>query len=123
MENPRRRRITLTHWLLIVIIAALIANAVLQTISIMQRNERAIPELSPEDEAERARWVQEIDAREREFAPAMKALEDRIKQLHRENQIDREKQIDRENENSTPETSPNNSIERHIRLLVNRAGT
>jgi hypothetical protein len=39
MGNPRRRRITLTHWLLVVVIAALVANAILQTISIMQRSE------------------------------------------------------------------------------------
>ena len=36
MENTRQRRITLTQWLLIVIIAALIVNAVLQSISTMQ---------------------------------------------------------------------------------------
>ena len=41
MDKPPRRRITLTHWLLIVVIAALVANAVLQTISIMQQGKRA----------------------------------------------------------------------------------
>ena len=41
MDNPRRRRITLTQWLLIVIVAALVANAVLQTISIVQHKESA----------------------------------------------------------------------------------
>ncbi len=41
MDNSRRRRITLTQWLLIVIVGALVSNAVLQTISIMQHNESA----------------------------------------------------------------------------------
>ncbi len=41
MDNPRRHRITLTQWLLIVIVAALVSNAVLQTISIVQHKESA----------------------------------------------------------------------------------
>ena len=41
MDNPRRHRITLTQWLLIVIVAALVSNAALQTISIVQHNESA----------------------------------------------------------------------------------
>ncbi len=58
MENPRRCRITLRHWLLIVVIAALIAYAVVQTISTMRRIERAA-------EVERTRWLQLMKADER----------------------------------------------------------
>ncbi len=50
MTNPRRRQITLGRALVIVVIAAVVAYAVVQTISIMRRNERTA-------EAERARWL------------------------------------------------------------------
>jgi hypothetical protein len=53
MANSRRRRITLLHWLLIVVIAAAVSFAVVQTLSILDRNRRAA-------EAERARWLLEM---------------------------------------------------------------
>jgi hypothetical protein len=53
MANSRRRRITLRHWLLIVGGAAVVSFAVVQTLSILDRNRRMA-------EAERARWLLQI---------------------------------------------------------------
>jgi hypothetical protein len=80
MENPRRRRITLTHWLLIVIIAALVANAALQTISIIQRIEPRAVKVSPAAAgaalAEYDRLRARILGKARELDPKWRGMEE-----------------------------------------------
>jgi hypothetical protein len=80
MENPRRRRITLTHWLLIVIIAALVANAALQTISIMQRIEPPAVKDSPAAAAAALAQYNRLRARilgrARELDPEWRGMEE-----------------------------------------------
>ncbi len=114
MENPRRRGITLTHWLLIVIIAALIANAALQTISIMQRNERAIAKFSREDEAERARWLEEIEEADRKNKESVRKVEKIMSEMLKDGgELDIPEQ----------ESSPKKSNGPQIQRLVNRVET
>ena len=59
MDNPRRSKLALIHWLLIVVIAALLANAILQVISIRQRGSWLRPRSSGQTVDPKEVWRKE----------------------------------------------------------------
>jgi hypothetical protein len=85
MDNPRRRRITLTHWLLIVIAAALVTNAALETISIVQRRALLPREIDPAGQAELDKLRKDLEATGRLLEPLTlpKDLSDAIERASR----------------------------------------
>jgi hypothetical protein len=107
MDHPKRGRITRTQWLLIVIIAALITNAVLQTILIMQRDEstriragQGVDTINPQDVA---KWIQGFEKQKRHFEPLpRRSTPQRPRPSERPILLDRRLERQRQNEKILP---------------------
>ena len=109
MDHSRRRKITLTHWLLIVIIAALISNAVLQTILIRQRKEsaptKAVQGMQTYEPQAAAKWLQEFDKSSRKSQYRQREIDEMLPDASK---------LDRESVRFQMPGSPLNSNKRDI---------
>jgi Sec-independent protein translocase protein TatA len=116
MDHPRRRRITLTQWLLIVIVAALVANAALQTISIMQHKEsaRRLSVLrSPKYNAQAHQALQKVIREARDaIAEARREVNEEVRDVS---------EPDRENALGEQRSGPTTSNTRRIERMPYRA--